>query len=153
MSARPIKFRGKDSASGEWCHGAYIPPEYTKWQTPTIFDGCHRKEIDLDTLGQCTGCRDCYGREIYEGDVLEISATDKREQRMLILRAVVRFGEHYGQYCTKAPSESCLGYYMEFANGFPKKHYRAEFLYWHKNSKIKIIGNIYDNPELLEEMQ
>ena len=42
---------------------------------------------------------------------------------------------------------------MEFANGFPKKYYRAEFLYWHKNSRIKIIGNIYDNPELLEEMQ
>lgn len=150
---RLIKFRGKDSFSGQWRYGAYIPTEFTEWREPSIFDGHHRTEVDGETLGQCTGCIDCYGREIYEGDVLEIAATDKREQSMLILRAVVRFGEHYGQSWTKLPSESCLGYYMEFANGFPKKYYRAEFLYWHKNSKIKIIGNIYDNPELLEEMQ
>lgn len=150
---RLIKFRGKDIFSERWRYGVYIPTEFTQWREPSIFDGHHRTEVDGETIGQCTGCIDCYGREIYEGDVLEISATDKREQSMLILRAVVRFGEHYGQYWTKAPSESCLGYYMEFANGFPKKHYRAEFLYWHKNSKIKIIGTIYDNPELLEEIQ
>lgn len=152
MSYRKIKFRGKNNQS-QWVYGALIPPEFSSWYEPSIFDGNMRMEVDGETLGQYTGCRDCYGMEIYEGDVLEISATDKREQSMLILRAVVRFGEHFAQSWSKVPGESCLGYYMEFANGFPKKYYRAEFLYWHKNSKIKIIGNIYDNPELLEDLK
>lgn len=145
MSARPIKFRGKDSASGEWCHGAYIPPEYTKWQTPTIFDGCHRKEIDLDTLGQYTGCKDKYGTEIYEGDILEdLSKNTVTYKR---LRMIVRFGE----FNALEVGLLNLGFYVEIPEDKDTSIWSKSLMYWLDGDGMRVIGNVFDNPELLRE--
>ena len=155
MSYRKIKFRGKDVFSGQWRYGAYIPIDFTQWREPSIFDGHHRAEVDGETLGQYTGYKDENENEIYEGDVLEITIDDrfKKELLLVIVHAIVRFGVHFGQMFQKTPKETCLGFYLEWTNGYPRKQYRKEFLYWVNNSKMRIIGNVYDNPELQEEMQ
>ena len=79
MSYREIKFRAKDVFSEKWHYGVYIPAEFTTWREPSISDGHRRTEIDLETIGQYTGCKDAGGTEIYEGDVIQFPHRRKEE--------------------------------------------------------------------------
>ncbi len=133
MSYREIKFRGKDVFSEKWCYGVYIPAEFTTWREPSISDGYRRKEIDPETIGQYTGHKDVNGIEIYEGDILKIhiegiNGTDETFQ------SVVKF--RMGAWEIDAPEDVS---------------YRFDWMLTKEFIKVKVIGNIFDNPELLEE--
>ena len=117
---RLIKFRGKDSFSGQWRYGAYIPTEFTEWREPSIFDGHHRTEVDGETLGQYTGCKDVDGKEIYEGDIIKRTLTPK-------ICGQVIFGSS--------------GWTVECGSN----EYEINYF-----GSVKVIGNVFDNPELLE---
>lgn len=140
---RLIKFRGKDSFSGQWRYGAYIPTEFTEWREPSIFDGHHRTEVDGETLGQYTGYKDADGKEIYEGDILILyDSTGVRSS------LIVCYGEYEGfQY-----GGENFGFYISFTRKKLNEINRQDFLHWLRQG-VKVIGNIYDNPKMLEEMQ
>ncbi|MCP3462944.1 YopX family protein [Bradyrhizobium sp. CCGUVB23] len=78
------------------------------------------------TLMQFTGLRDKNGREIYEGDVIEKKQGDKR------FRYDVRFSN--GSFGIEFPPPSYL--WRAFCD-LPRDNY-------------EVIGNIYENPELLK---
>ena len=128
---REIKFRGKDMFSGKWLYGAYIPTEFTQWREPSIFDGHHRAEVDGTTIGQYTGYKDADGKEIYEGDVLQSFISDKTN------RGVVEFRGGAWQIWdrTKDKMSECW-----------------MLLDWtlFRIERVKVVGNIHDNPELME---
>ena len=140
---RLIKFRGKDSFSGQWRYGAYIPTEFTEWREPSIFDGHHRTEVDGETLGQYTGYKDADGKEIYEGDILILyDSTGVRSS------LIVCYGEYEGfQY-----GGENFGFYISFTRKKLNGINRQDFLHWLRQG-VKVIGNIHDNPEMLEEIQ
>ncbi len=140
---RLIKFRGKDSFSGQWRYGAYIPTEFTEWREPSIFDGHHRTEVDGETLGQYTGYKDADGKEIYEGDILILyDSTGVRSS------LIVCYGEYEGfQY-----GGENFGFYISFTRKKLNGINRQDFLHWLRQG-VKVIGNINDNPEMLEEIQ
>lgn len=140
---RLIKFRGKDSFSGQWRYGAYIPTEFTEWREPSIFDGHHRTEVDGETLGQYTGYKDADGKEIYEGDILILyDSTGVRSS------LIVCYGEYEGfQY-----GGENFGFYISFTRKKLNAINRQDFLHWLRQG-VKVIGNIYDNPKMLEEIQ
>lgn len=86
MSYRKIKFRGKNNQS-RWVYGALIPPEFSSWYEPSIYDGNIRAEVDSETIGQYTGNNDVGGDEIYEGDILESRASsDKRDWKKWVVQ-------------------------------------------------------------------
>lgn len=125
---RKIKFRGEYGQSGIWHYGnLHVDEIYgrTYINTPTLGN----IEVNPETVGQFTGIYDCNEKEIYEGDILKWS-----NGKMY----VVKFwrGMFY------ASVEECND---GFLGGFPL-HAFTEF----EEGKCEIVGNIFDNPELLK---
>ena len=96
-------------------------------------DGSYGHTVDVATVGQFTGAYDREGNEIYEGDVIEAiyPSGDK-------LRSQISFVDSVCCFALKPPLKTPTTDAMQL------RPFRSEKFY-------KVIGNIYDNPELLEE--
>lgn len=98
-------------------------------------------EVISKTVGRATGLTDKNGRRIFEGDVVEL--TDVNND--IKWNAIVVFGNPYGEYC--------WGWNLMYVGVNPKVN--TDILCWvnmeDSGAFIEIIGNIYDNPELIKE--
>ena len=126
---RPIKFRGKGKKDGKWYFGNLYDKD-TRGRTHicTIDEGC--LNIDPNTVGQFTGLFDCNGKEIYEGDIILYGGSIQHE-------VVFRHGA-FGY----------LIYGGEFISYAGNTNFTFNPL--NRSKKHEVIGNIYDNPELLK---
>ena len=94
--------------------------------------------FDEIVLMQSTGLKDKNGKEIFEGDIVKRDGIKRPE--------VVRFGE-WIDVDSLGYKEQYIGFYFE------SEHEGQEWLHSVEpqfNHLYKIIGNIYENPELLE---
>lgn len=138
---REIKFRGKDLVTGEWCYGSYMPPFYDG-EDPYIYMkedcGNHCEYVSAqvveDTVGQYTGLKDKNGVEIYEGDIImsEDSVGDAIYHEIFYEEKEGRFMAALN--FNKEPSFGVSGLSQNWIDAFVKV----------------LVGNIYDNPELIE---
>lgn len=136
---REILFRGKAVDSGEWVYG--IPASFRKIDNvvratmiPEI-DGEHCMSecvcVEPDTVGQYTGQYDGNGKRIFEGDI--VAGFDPDTGRTEAVGSpVVYFG---AGFCTKYPGNTPPLYHV-------LERGDCEYL--------AVIGNVHDNPELLE---
>lgn len=95
-------------------------------------------KIDEIELMQSTGLLDKNGQEIFEGDIVKRDGIKRPE--------VVRFGE-WIDVDTLGFEEQYIGFYFESEHEGQKRLYSVESQF---NNLSKVIGNIYENPELLE---
>lgn len=136
---RIIKFRGKNKDIG-WVYGqlaydingkTYIIKEVeldcSYGLEETILYATMWYRVDKETIGQFTGLYDKNGKEIYEGDILQIDVD----------RAYVKWNNKYG-YFQLIPIGDY--YFDSVVIGQALEYLEAE-----------VIGNIYDNKNLLEE--
>ena len=124
---REILFRGKRADNEKWVIG-YLSSKHTI----TITTPCgHTDEIVIcaDTVGQYTGLKDKNGKRIFEGDIAKVMQGKDKDIA-----------------------------YVGFENGafmlYPKTgniYERTLWEYWYNDWDVQVIGNITDNPELLEK--
>lgn len=118
---REILFRGKKTISGEWVEGGYYENDTGKYVITPAFVA---HLVDPETVGQYTGLTDKNGVRIFEGDIVKVKSWH-----------VVVFED--GAFGLKAYNKIKPVSLMGHAN---KEAILRE---------IEVIGNIYDNPELL----
>lgn len=141
-------FRARRRDHCGWCQGAYI-----NVFEPEIVGNHGWLHVFPQTIGQFTGQTDRTGANVFEGDVL---FWKEREQEHCVTplftkTGVVRFGEYKNPM--GAEDEIHLGFYVDWKKGdLPIA--RKDLLFWLTTDSLKdgavVIGNIYDNPELLE---
>ena len=134
-----IKFDNGEYKKGEWVYGELVTLFDGKEPHPYIYG---KGEVRGETVGQFTGLTDKNGKKIFEGDCWLDTDDD-------YLVYVVEFRD--GQF-----GFTCYGYqgvlmpygFDEDAGGFGEIDF-TPFTDWNMHL-IEIIGNIHDNPELLE---
>lgn len=92
-------------------------------------------EIDINTLCQYTGLTDKNGKKIWENDIVECN---KRKEECGLYKVIWR--KEYADFGVVPISNTCIGQYpIGFSYG--KTLHGRDY---------KSVGNIFDNPELLE---
>ena len=142
---REILFRGKRLQGGNWVEGYFFKSDINKREreskkatlifTPDcdtfiMVPECHNSFMVVsDTVGQYTGLRDKNGKRIFEGDIAKVLQGKDKDIA-----------------------------YVGFENGafmlYPKTgniYERTLWEYWYNDWDVEVIGNITDNPELLEK--
>lgn len=128
---REIKFRGKDVDTNQWVYGSLM---VYKKHYPTItwvddigpVEKKHTCVVYPDSVGEYTGLRDKNSKEIYEGDIVLQQGYNGKKMPMVVKFGNGAFivGYHKGSSTRKTPMLV--------------------------SSKCEVIGNIFDNPELID---
>ena len=159
---REILFRGKQK-EGRWVEGIYFKhdtvkvcfsSDATKPRHLIIQDGfcdwgfeppIHCVDVDPKTVGQFTGLTDKNGKNIFEGDLLngfEYPYYRSESNEHNYFAEVVWFDENcaFGLVTHKYPTSKVRG--ISAGN--------ADYVEDFNPEEWEVIGNIHDNPELLE---
>ena len=164
---REILFRGKRIDNGEWVEGyvfddgfvdskrmfvgGLVIMDYTgtaddRWDVGTAF-----YEVSPDTICQFTGLLDKNGNKIWENDILRGNNDDRDLVKVV-------FGE-FGviDVCSLEVIDNVIGWHYEV---IPTDHLSRTEPFclsmpltsaYVKQCKYEVIGNVFDNAELLEE--
>ena len=147
---REILFHGKRLDNGEWVEGYYCTnPE---WDRKTCGEhhwviSCKngmRYEVDPSTIGQFTGLTDKNGRRIFEGDILEYNDGVDYFKGVVVYECGA-FGIGFGKPMS-IPNMCCDNFALLWQLYWDQEAPSEPELYY-----CEVIGNIHDNPELLEE--
>lgn len=154
---RTIKFRAKN-ANNEWVYGSLVVNEtennkgkfqeayiVTKRQRATdndVFYEAGMKRVNVESVGQFTGLNDEFDREVYEGDIVIIDGSPEMGKRVVV------FYEESFNIATRKEYD----YLQQGAHPYLNDYAHMDCLNtWSNSGLVRVIGNIYDNPELLED--
>ena len=126
--AREILFKAKRTDNGEWETGYYFKAgeKHMMLCFFTNENGLYHNmyEIDLKTLCQYTGLNDKNGKKIWENDIIKCGRN-----------VIVTWDEHFASWCLTR-------------KGWLYRHFFGES---QNPEDCEVVGNIFDNPDLLEE--
>ena len=142
---REIKFRAWDKMGGLWIDRFAIDEDGQVLLHDT--QNYYLTDAVEPVLMQYTGLKDKNGKEIYEGDIVRILYTDwasKSQDDSRTLEQYLIDIAHVGSIVYKAPTFEInfgIGKYGDNDYGSIKPG---------RHGYIEVIGNIYENPELIK---
>lgn len=130
-------FKAKRKDNGEWAEGYYQQRKDCFGNDEHLIFRCENYhtweyvEVDSTTICQCTGLRDKNGNLIWENDI--VTYTDELVNKVKIDK--IGWNETHAAFTRLHKSQMGL-----------------QYLYINESiaKKCEVIGNIFDNPELLE---
>ena len=147
---REIKFRGKSKKTRKWLYGYLGESKFSildyVYTDKVIFDNvlsfntdnsayvAKDLSVEEETISQYTGLQDKNGKDKNEGDIVETPLLDPI------------FGDIIKDSFCKAEIRFNKGSFVVSYYGREHNIYIQDL-----HDKIKVIGNIYDNKDLLEE--
>lgn len=133
-----IKFRGKRTDNGKWvCGGLIFDTIVTGGEYLKPFPGnCRGNTIDTETVGQWIGRKDKNGVEIYEGDIMQFEFMGRRYRGIIVWRGT-------GWYFDEIPGKYIYTYMNDWLCNFSSDISKL----------LEVIGNIHDNPEMIEGVE
>lgn len=135
---REIKFRGMSKEKEGFVYGFYIISDYGEEGDSHVIQTYARyyDDIDPDTVGQFTGLKDKNGKEIYENDICV------NKYGLEDYYYVVKWVFAGWQTVTyKKPDAQIRGISDGINQG-----------YMEGSEGLEVVGNVYENPELLREV-
>ena len=145
---REIKFRAKainrdpdceyrtNYKNGDWVYGLLTRPSFTSSYGTlpaemTNTHGISGIEVDDNTLGQYIGVKDKNGQEVYEDDIVK-----------------TKFGRLCKVVWFSSDSNKCFD--LQPINMFYDENKAPDRYDLWKSENIEVVGNIYDNKDLLK---
>ena len=145
---REIEFRGKDDESGKFVYGYYQLERDMRRKAPFLLKPSISWEEDgilfssyiiPETLGQYTGLTDKNGTKIFEGDVIKgVAYSSEWVGTVVWINEIASFGVMYSHRTDPTTIEN-------------SSLFKALRIGMNNEYCAEVIGNIYDNPELLKE--
>ena len=134
---REILFHGKRADNGEWVEGDVLQTRYhsghIEYQIMPQTPVSSAYPVLPETVGQYTGLTDKSGKKIFEGDICRFK----------------RFNDiHVGEIVFNVTTASFVMRYQSIVGAYGEKATQKMLL--SVCDDIEVIGNIHDNPELLE---
>lgn len=137
-------FKAQRVDNGEWVQGNILldieknkPSETYRIYPVDHVDIC--RIVDETTICQCTGLKDKNGKLIWENDIVKDLFSDACAQ--------IKYGSY--QSCFDSTKTEHIGFYVDWLGKYTK-NYRKDLGYWVNIVDAEIVGNIFDNKELLE---
>ena len=149
---REILFRGRRNFNKEWVYGSLVnvgdfcgivEKDQTRLHAMDqvyldkdtgVIDG-HATRVPLETVGQYIGYTDKNGKKIFEGDIITYSVGEEVDPEIALIEYD---GASFVYQTALERSKNIGGTCIDDHN------------YWVAISDCECIGNIHDNPELLE---
>ena len=152
---REIKFRGyavEEMVESQWIYGFGVKNiDYVdgtvEWHLHTL-NGVY--EVEPESIGQFTGLKDKNGKEIYEGDIV----TGQSFESSMLNHWKSGILKHLDYEVEYVPEMYVIKYHEASFKTFNLKGRWVAILNHHVSSMVddlQVVGNIYENPELLKE--
>ncbi len=138
---REYKFRGKSIKTGEWVYGDLQRNEIgDTWISKLHTDVSESifENVDPKTVGQYAVLKDKNDIKIYEGDIVDIHQTVNGQNKFIVF-----WNKDKSRYTVRYCSIDYREYEYSLTEFWGKCEFSGDVDY-------EVIGNIHENPELLE---
>ena len=127
---REILFRGFDNVENEWVYGDLIHLS-NGYAIRKLEDGIMTfTRVDRNSIGQYTGVKDSNGNKMFEGDIIKVKYFNVPDCKDEYENGVIEYSKDIFIILTKNFGHNLIG--------------------TRENETRSIIGNVFENPELIK---
>lgn len=138
-SLREIIFRGKQLTNNEWIYGNLIITKDNKYfitkerdSAETFCFGASCIEVNSETVGQFIGLKDKNGTRIFEGDIVKFECDLDGDGEISTELIEIYYDKTIASFLGHSNQQKELPVTLDYLD------------------ECEVVGNMYDNPELME---